>query len=378
MPFFYHPDLKSQHFHFQFLSTNHILNIFTFLSHNRHQLPYSDTFNYLPNTYFLGGFYQALIRPLMGNDFAHWLNNWGPEKYNYPTLPIYLFFLKLPYLFFDLFLAVLIFRYYQSQKLLLFWLFNPFSLYLIYFQGNFDIVPTFFAFSAFYLIKKQKPFFAFLLMGLSISLKMYGLLFLPYLFFQVKRYNLRQFLVCFLGLILPFLPIIPYLFSYDFLQSFSSSGLSQKILELKINSLPIFPLLYLLNLGFYFIPKNRANLTINLFSLAVIFFACVNFHPQWLVWFIPFYLPVFTAPKPYFILAWLLLFFSLSWVLLINDNYLNLGHLVVVHPLFAEVTNLNRILTLRFHLSPSQIQGYFKLALGLIALFSLSSYATKK
>ncbi|KPJ70859.1 hypothetical protein AMJ51_00745, partial [Microgenomates bacterium DG_75] len=42
MPFLYHPDIKSHHFHFYFLSQK-VFNIYQYLADNIQNLPYTDT-----------------------------------------------------------------------------------------------------------------------------------------------------------------------------------------------------------------------------------------------------------------------------------------------------------------------------------------------
>lgn len=69
MPWFYHPDMKSQYFHFQFLNKG-VVNIYQFVDQNRKQLPYQDTFNYLPLTYLAFGGIHSMLKPIMPADFS--------------------------------------------------------------------------------------------------------------------------------------------------------------------------------------------------------------------------------------------------------------------------------------------------------------------
>ncbi len=341
-------------------------------------MSYSDTFNYLPATYFAGGLFHQTITPFLGKDFSIWLNDWGPDKFSYANLPLYIFYLKFPYLLLDLALGWLIYRFYQSPKVLLFWHFNPFSLYLIYFQGNFDILPAFLTFLAFYLAKNNRPILGYLILGLAISLKIYPILFLPYLVLQNKPQKLTDILSVFFSSLIPLFTILPFLSDPSFLPSFSGSGLTQQILQTKLFSIPIFPVVYLLNLFIYFHKKNISSLSASLFVVNLAFFATVAFHPQWLLWFLPFYLPLFLKPGNFKFLVWFSALLCLAYVFLINDNFLNLGHLIVLNPLFSEQTNLNQILTLRFSLNPKLFQNILQLVLGLFAFTSLFSYVRKK
>ena len=179
MPFFYHPDMKTQHFHFQFFSKG-VLNIYDYLDKNKPKLGYQDTFNYLPLTYYTFGLTQAITKPFLGHDFNNWINNWGENQNNYPNIICYMFFLKIPYLILDIGLAFLLLKTFKNSKIFYFWLFNPVSIYLIYILGNFDILPSFLTLLSFYFLKKNKLLFSYLSIGIAIALKMYPVIFVPF------------------------------------------------------------------------------------------------------------------------------------------------------------------------------------------------------
>src|SRR3989304_8391664 len=72
MPFFFHPDIKTYHFQASFLSKG-VFNIYPYLIENREKLPLKEEFVYFPLTYFFLGGYQALVSPLLGDNFTNWL-----------------------------------------------------------------------------------------------------------------------------------------------------------------------------------------------------------------------------------------------------------------------------------------------------------------
>ena len=79
-PFFYHPDLKSQHFHFQFLSHG-VSNIYQYIATNKNSLPYQNTFNLSSLTYFSLRTYHALLKPLFPQNLSAWfLNDWSAAQ----------------------------------------------------------------------------------------------------------------------------------------------------------------------------------------------------------------------------------------------------------------------------------------------------------
>ena len=365
-PLFYHPDIKSQNFHFQFLSQGKV-NIYQFIDENKQNLPYRDTFNYLPLTYLGFGSGQILLRPLLPRDFFTWLNDWGPSQNNYPNLFYYMLILKLPYIFFDLGIGYLLYKLY-GKKISTIWLFNPLSLYLIYVLANFDIVPVFFSFLSFYLLQKSKNTLAFIFLGVATALKLYPLLFFPFFIFYHPT-NIKKIINNTFALFLPLIiSILPFVFNHFFIQSFSGSGLSQKILEVKYMSIPLYPLIYLIILLKYFFSKNK-NLEKSFLWLFLAFIVLVNFHPQWLLWFLPFILLPISKTRINTIIFMIIISLSLLYVILINDQYLFWGHLIPINFDFINLTSPYQILVQRFYQKPELIQQQLKT---LIAILSLS------
>ena len=356
MPFFYHPDIKSQHFHFQFFSQG-VFNIYDYLAQNKSTLPYKDTFNYLPLTYYTFGITQAISKPFLGNNFYQWINDWGENQNNYPNTIFFMLVLKIPYLIFDLLTGFILFKLYKNKKVLYFWFFNPISIYLIYILGNFDIIPSFLTLLSFYFIKNNKQFWSYLAIGLAIALKMYPIMFLPFLFFYDKKNILKNIKYAMVSLIPLILSIIPFLKQKSFYEAFLGSGLTQKILEYKIGSLPIFPILFILILIFYFFSKSKHKFEIAIAQTFLIFIGLVNFHPQWIMWFFPFTIILFINSKIKNKIFFIIFFaFILAYILLFNDNYLTWGHLIPIDPNFINLTSPYQLIKLRSSFNPDLIQ----------------------
>lgn len=364
LPFFYHPDIKSQYFHFQFLSQGQ-LNIYRFLADHKSQLPYRDTFNYLPLTYFSFGSYQALISPILPHDYFTWLNDWSARQNEYANLPYFLFFLKLPYLFFDICLGLILLKLTKSTTIFRLWLFNPISLYLIYVLGNFDILPVFLTIYSYYLLTKHSRL-AFFVLGLAISLKLYPLLLLPFFLLPF----LRDYKKLFVNLIFVAIPLVitlvPFASDPSFLSSFLGSGLTQKILASQIFHLPLFPLLYLSIFIYSLTSPFFHQMPKYIFYLFLLFISLVNFHPQWLLWFLPFIFLLKNLRSLYLPLTFVFIFVFL-YIFLFQDQYLFWGHLVAVDPQFVYVTAPSDIIRFRFLRDPAIFQHYLK---SLILIFT--------
>ena len=205
-PFFYHPDLKSQHFHFQFLSHG-VSNIYQYIATNKNSLPYRDTFNYLPLTYFSLGTYHALLKPLFPQNLSVWLNDWSAAQNSYDNFPFFMLILKLPYFLFDLGISFILLKLY-GKKIFYLWLFNPLNLYLIYILGNFDVIPVFFTALSWYFLKSSPKYLSFLTLGIATALKLYPVLFLPFFLLYKPKSIFRNLLFFFLPQFLQSYPLL--------------------------------------------------------------------------------------------------------------------------------------------------------------------------
>jgi uncharacterized membrane protein len=371
-PFFYHPDIKSQHFHFQFLSQGNF-NIYQHISDNKSHLPYRDTFNYLPLTYLTFGSIQSFQKILMPPGFTNWLNDWGGTQYSYPNLPYYLLILKFPYIVLDLLLAYLLYKITSSKKILYFWLFNPVSIYLIYIVQNFDILPVFLTVLSFYWIK-SKPSLSFLVFGLAIAFKLYPLMLLPFFLLYQSKNIPKLFKYSLIALLPTVISILPYASSQAFWQSFFGSGLTQKIIELKIYNLPIFPVIYLLIILLSLFIK-KVDLSFQIFLVFLLFISTVNFHPQWILWFLPFIFVLKNISRPSVYLPLTLIsVLVLSYIFLINDNYLTWGHLIPIDPEFLLISSPYEIIKNRLNVDPKLIQNYIKISLVIISVITATLY----
>ena len=374
MPWFFHRDIKSQYFHFQFLQKG-IVNIYNFVNINKNNLPNKDTFNYLPLTYFTFGTYNILAKPLLPSNFIPWVNDWGINQNNYPQINHVMFVLKIPYLILDILLAIFLLKIFGSDKIFKFWLFNPITIYLIYILGNFDILPCFLTILSFYFLKNKKEFWSFFVLGIAFALKAYPIIFLPFFLFysKLKIKNIFYFLIPTL------FTICPFLYSPAFISSFLGSGLTQKILEYKIINIPIYPLIYAIIFVQYYFSKNKNNsLYKSFFYLFIFFFALVKFHPQWLIWFFPFIIEPINKNRFRLIVFYIFMILIISYLLLIDDNYLSWGHLITINPNFVNLTTPFEFIKNKFNFSPYFLQNIIKNFLIFISIFSVFQYEKNK
>lgn len=366
IPWFYHPDMKTQYFHFQFLSKG-IVNIYQFLDKNRKQLPYRDTFNYQPLTYLIFGGVHSVLKPIMPADFSAWLNDWGPNQNQYANLPVFLLILKLPYLTADILIGYLLWKLTRSKGMFFFWLLNPLSFYLIYILGNFDVVVVLTSLAALYLIERKKENLGFLILGLGTALKLYPVLFLPFFLWKAKKNWLKN-IIWFVSI--PGLSILPWINSREFWSAFIGSGLSQKLLALRMWGVPVFMVGYLLILGRQKWGPKIA-LTDMLFYLGLLFVSTVRFHPQWLLWFYPWVIMAIYNKKQLWLPTGLLALVLIINILLFDDQYLSWGHLIPIDNDFVLLTSPYNLIRLKFLLNPVEIQNKVRWLIGLWSLIIL-------
>jgi hypothetical protein len=195
---------------------------------------------------------------------------------------------------------------------------------------------------------------------------MYPVLFLPFfllqLFFQKK--NIVPYLLSF------FLPIsitiAPFLADKTFLTSFFGSGLTQKIVEAKINTIPLFPVIYTIIL----FVTSRKPFSYRFSLVGLLFLVLVSLHPQWIIWFLPFFLLSFNSKLSKFIF-FLIATLTLGHISLINDQFLTWGHLIPIDPDFLSLTTPHDFVKFRFSQPPIIIQQYIKTIIGFLSLILL-------
>lgn len=349
MPFTFHPDIKDIHFRVSYLYTNNVFNIYEFLKTNDSTKFIAPDFAYPPLTFFALGTYQLLLTPLLGDDFSKWLNDFGDYKYQAPQLFRYLFSLKLIYLVFDLAVGLILLKLVTKNKqkfALAFWFFNPINLYAIYAIGQFDIIPTFLTLLSFYFWERKKAILSGLTLGLGIAFKSFPLLLLP-LFLTTKTNLKDKFLFSTLAISIYLITILPFLNSSAFQHDVLFSGLSIRIFELKIDSglfeISIFLLLYALYLIFTVINR-KVPLYINILVIFLVMFSLTRFHPQWIVWMMPFItLALVNSNLNLKLLTPLFLAYFLYFIFF-GDSFLTTGILSPLSPLYLEIPSFTQLI----------------------------------
>lgn len=329
--FYFHPDIKTYNFQSSFLRKG-VGNIYSYLVENKKELPLKEEFVYFPLTYFVLGGYQAVAAPILGTGFDHWLSDANSNTMvRDPGIFRYLTILKLPYLVVDIAIAFILMKFFEEKenkkKAFTLWLFNPFTIILIYVFSNVDIFSVALTLTAFLLVKRQKLLGGAVILGIASGFKLYPILFAPFLFLagrNVKEKLLLGFtpLAIFVVISLPF-------FSPAFVQSALVSGLSTGIFKSDFTSLAVSLLFF-----YAALVDKKVNLFNYWVALFVLIFSFPPFHIQWLLWLAPFVvILVIRNPK----LSWtmlLLAFIVFLISVLYEDRFMTIGLLRVYSTLY--------------------------------------------
>ncbi|KKQ91851.1 MAG: Mannosyltransferase [Microgenomates group bacterium GW2011_GWC1_39_7b] len=320
--FLFHPDIKTINFQASFLKTG-VFNIYTYLVDNKKSLTLKDDFVYFPLTYFTVGGYQWAASGVLGKGFDSWLADAGSySAVENPNIFKYLVTLKLPYLVLDVLIAFLLMKFFEDKeekkKAFVFWLFNPFTIIIIYVFSNIDIFSVILTVLSFLMIKKQKLFSAAIFLGLASGFKLYPLLFIPFLFLAGR--NLKEKAILSVTPLITFGIIILPFISSAFFQSALVSGLTTGIFTSDFATLA-------LSLLFFYVAlfDKKINLFNYWVSMFLIIFSFALFHVQWLLWIVPF-LVILCIKKPD--LSRLIFFLgAIAFVvpLLFQDRYMSIS-----------------------------------------------------
>lgn len=343
MPFYFHPDIKTYNFQASFLKQS-VLDIYSYLEKNKDNISLKEEFVYFPLTYFFLGGYQILISPILGPNFTDWLFDASAKSVDTIGIYRYLFLLKLPYLFLDILIGFLLTLFFtsrqQKRKAFIFWLFNPFSIILIYIYSNVDIIPVVLLVLSLYLANRKKFITSSFVLGIAAGFKAFPLLLLPFLI-MFGRTSKEKLLILFTALATFTLIIFPFLGQDAFQKSTLISGLTTRIVSPGLNigfGEMLYPAIIALSALFFYAFMTKKGEVYKYWLLAfLLIFSSIHFHIQWLLWIAPLLVILFIE-KPQFVkpgLILILLIFTIP--LLYQDPYMTVGLFNAVSPLFSSL-----------------------------------------
>lgn len=381
MPFFFHPDLKDHHQRTNYLFSQGVLNIYDFLRVDSYTKERNLDFSYPPVTYFTLGFYQYLISPVLGSDFQKWTRDYSDYRYETPLAFRYLFSLKFIYLIFELLTGLLIYKLLinsKKQKLALaLWFFNPINLYAISAIGQFDIIPAFFTILSYFFWNKKKIFYSGLSLGLSIAFKTYPLLFLP--FFLISKEKLKNKITYLLMSVGVYgITILPFINSKAFQNDVLFSGLSTRIFQLKVSvadhQISVFIILYSLLIILYYFLRSKVPLYIFIAISLAFVFSITRFHPQWIIWLMPFLTLAYGESRINLKYIGLFTIAYFIYFIFFGDRFLTTGLLSPISTTYLEIPSFTELIPYNYHnLIPTFTQSLFAVVSIIIVIKLLKS-----
>ncbi len=308
MPFTGHYDIRGINYAVYNLPYKGIMNVYQVACCSK-EIDYlvninfgRDYFIYPPLNYFTLGTFMTILKPFYGPEFATWINGYGNDIRSVITHPHvfrYLFLMKLPYLFFDICMVLLLQQFFvkksNKERVLAYWWLNPIVIFLPYMWGQFDIIPAFFVMWGILQAARKHPLQAALLMGIGASYKNYPLILMPILAVVLGK-NIKEIGKIILIGFAPFvLTTMPFWGNQFFRQTVLFSWQSQKMLDFAWamsadNSIYPFMVGYTIILLFslYQLRGQVAKVHIPIVATLLWYYATTNFHQQWFMWVLPF------------------------------------------------------------------------------------------
>lgn len=348
-PITYHPDTKLV-LSYATLGNGKVWDIYSYLNKNPNDAP---KFHYPPLHFWLVKMEMPLVRLIGGQKIISWLSMGGNVAFEDQNIFLYNLATKMPLLLLILatgwLLSRLALNYNYSStianRVAMWWLFNPITLYSGVLMGQNDILAIFLFVLGWYCLKKY-PWLAFSLFGLSGAVKTYPLIWAIFIGMTlVKETWIKKMMLTAASLVVYLLSLLPFLRFDYFRQDVIYSGLSIRIFESSLNiglgdKILVVPLLLvaLLLIGIAKnIGKNLASMSLMLIAVNTIILGWIHFHPQWLMWLIPF-ASIWLAINNEEILSWTMLIGVLILVVMFfDDKYLYWG---IVAPINPGVINL--------------------------------------
>ncbi|MBP9758710.1 hypothetical protein KBD45_03370 [Candidatus Dojkabacteria bacterium] len=303
----YHSDTAPFDFAGKIIGSGNALNFYDYLWDLPEGHPYlkiypRNLFNYPPLPYFFLGSISLVttwvIDPVVHEnfilDFESTLGN--------AQLNLLLLLLKLPYFIFDIAIAYLLMSLFKDKKeklwIFALWIFNPVNLYATYMIGQFDIIPTFLTVLAIYLTTKtkyQNLLISAVLLGIGAGFKIFPLLLIVPLALIKPNFWERVRLILVSG-ITYILFAYPFIWSEGFRMTAALANQTTKSFYANIpvsggESIILFlAVVIFMYFVFYFAKVTLEDVWKNFFLMLLVFFVFTHFHPQWLLWMMPFYM----------------------------------------------------------------------------------------
>lgn len=359
-------------------------------------------FNYPPLHFYLDKVQYFVANTIGGKGFYEWLSSDNSSDPYSPQLARYSFATKSLLMLFGLAVGYLIYAIAQKYKLsekqsitaACLWLFNPIVIYSIPIMGQNDVMAVLFFLVGWLLLARSK-IGAIILFGLSASIKMYPLLWLPFLLLSNHKLSFKEKITIFISSCGVYIAtLLPFISNATFREAVLNSDINDRFFIGQIDlgfsdAIVIVPLLLLV--GLYAATQlkttkdskdllSKQSLAMMTCNLLLLGFS--HFHPQWFTWIIPFWCLWLVQQKP--VTFWIASVISAltfgAWLLIVilfQDTYLFQGILVPVNPAVSNIPLL-RDLLIGKNIDVLKFNSFAHTWLAAMGLFSLIQLFTKK
>ncbi len=259
------------------------------------------------------------------NTWVSWIN--FNSSYNVFTL---LTLFKILYLLFDIACMFIILQLSfdgepeNRLRVFKFWIFNPVVIFVLYIFARHDIIGIFATLLALLLAKKERKYWAIIVLALGIALRFFPIMILPLLIFYLARTKRDYVTLSIIGVSgLAAMELFSYFYFgrsliFTLLNAQHFSYILSPRLELIIHDrIFIFVAAYVVIILSYFHAK-KENFDLLLNYGAIIYLAYVSlcyFHPQYMLWIVPFLVIIFVRRRSLLYYHWIQ--FALLMIILI-------------------------------------------------------------
>jgi hypothetical protein len=237
---------------------------------------------------------------------------------------------KILYLIFDVVCMFLILRLSfdgepeNKLQVFKFWMFNPFVIFILYFFARHDIMGILATLVALLLAKKNRKYWAIIVLAFGIALRFFPIMILPLFIFYLARTKKDYIILSLIGVSgLAAVELFSYFYFgrsviFSLLNAQHFDYILSSKLELVIHDrIFIFVAVYIIIiLSFLHIKRKSFDILLN--YGAIIYLAYVSlcyFHPQYMLWTVPFLIIIFVRRKSLLYYHWIQ--FALLMVILI-------------------------------------------------------------
>ena len=290
-------------------------------------------------THFIHSAYLFAIKPLIPNlDYLasvllntdKWFSwvDFNNSLYIYRTLSLF----KFPYFILDIACMFLVMRLlYDDQplkrlKVFKYWALNPLVIFVIYLFARHDIIGIFVTLLALILAKNNRKYWAIIVIAFAIALRFFPIMILPLLIIYLARKK-RDYIILFsIGLtgLIGIEAFSHLYFGRSVIFSLLNAQHFEYMLSAKLNliihdAIFIFVVAYII-LILHFLHQKNKTFKLFLSYCAIVYLLYVStsyFHPQYLMWAIPFLILIFVRKNSLYYYHWiqfgLLMFVLIYW-----------------------------------------------------------------